>query len=121
MARGAQLAAALDLDGEAAVGFRCGDRCGLAIVDGLQEAGLEAAVLEKLATPAGDGEMRHVGVDVDAGHQAAGEAEALRHGIVVDLVLRGVRRVVGDDGVGFELDAHVCPSLVSGSRPLERL
>ncbi len=47
-----------------------------------------------------DRHVSHIGVDLDAGHQAARKAEPARHGIVVDLVFRSDRGVAGRYPIG---------------------
>jgi hypothetical protein len=43
--------------------------------------------------------MRHIGVDIDARHQSAAEAETAGYRIVVDPVLRCFRCVEGFDPI----------------------
>jgi len=69
------------------------------IVDGLEEAQLDAAALQPGAAPALRDGMARVGVDFNARHQATGKAQLAGHSVVVDLVLRRVRDVVGLDTV----------------------
>ena len=102
MAGGAELTAAHHLDVETAICLLGGHRRGLALVDGFVEACLQGAAREEVSAPACHGRVGHVGVDVDAGHEAAREAEAARDLVVVDLVLGVPGAVVGDDGVGLE-------------------
>ena len=64
------------------------------LVDRLGEARLPGAALEPGAAPTLHRQVGHVAIDVDAAHEAALEPELLGGGIVVDLVLRGLGRVV---------------------------
>src|SRR5207248_889294 len=89
-----------------------------AVIDRFCKTALSAAVRQPVAAPARNRHVRHVGVDLDTGHEAAGEAELARHGIVVDLVLGCDGGVMGlhaigrhceyahDDGFGL---AALCP------------
>src|SRR6202040_1573902 len=61
-----------------------------------------SAVFEPGTAPALDRQMRHVGVDIDPGHQPTAKPEFFGDGVVVDLVLRDLGGVVGLDGIGGE-------------------
>ncbi len=76
----------MHLDREHAVTLVAGQFGDFAVIDRLDEAGLDQAALEEGAAPFFDREVHHIGHDVDAGHQPAGKSEAARHGVVVDLV-----------------------------------
>src|SRR5262249_16972335 len=79
-----------------------------AVVDGLQEAHLDATALQPGAPEVLNDGMAGVGVDLDAWHEAALEPQRAGHAVIVDLVLRRVRGVVGLDAVGpCHSGAHV--------------
>ena len=80
-------------------GSNCGD---VAVVDRLQKPALRGTALEPGAAPERYWQMRHVSVDIDAGHQSAAKTEAASHRIVMDLVLRRLGGVEGFDAVGAE-------------------
>ena len=83
----AKFAAALDLDRKHAVAFFAGDIGHLAVIDRLDKARLDQPAFEKGPAPFGDRQVHHVGHDIDARHQPAAKAVALRHRVVVHLVL----------------------------------
>ena len=58
------------------------------------------AALEPGAAPAGDRQMRHIGVDLDPRHQAAPEPEPAGDIVVVDLVLGLLGGVDGGYAIG---------------------
>ena len=92
----------ITLQVEAGSGFIGNDLGDIAFIDRLAELAVAGAALQPGAAPVRERLMGHVGVDMHATHQPAGEAEAARGGIVVDLVLRRLRGVVGGDAVGVE-------------------
>src|SRR5207302_7790907 len=79
-----------------------GVRRDAAVVDRFLEPAFGAAPLEPRAPPARNRLMRHIGVDIDPGHQAAAKAEAAGHRVVMDLVLGCRRSIEGFDPVGTE-------------------
>ena len=82
-------------------GFDLGD---FAVIDRLAEAALRGPVLQPGAAPFRHRLVGHIGIDIHPRHQPAGKAEARRHGVVVDLVLRrlggveGMHEIGGDHG-----------------------
>src|SRR5262245_14475833 len=110
MAAGAQLLAASDLDLEAGIGVPRRDGRQLTVVDRLVQARFDAAVLEKVAPPAGHRWMGHVGDDIDAGNEPTGKAELARDGVVVHFVFGLAGAVVGQQAIGLAELGHVRPS-----------
>jgi len=88
---------------------RTDDLHALTVVDGLEEPGGHRAVLRPRATPPGGGHVRHVGVDGDARDEAAAEAVAPGHRVVVDPVVRRRVGVVRDDPADDPSSAHGRP------------
>ena len=113
--RGAALAAALDQQREAfAFGLRAHPHH-VAVVHGLLKPAVRRAALQERAAPARDRQVRHGGEYRNARHQRAPKAEALRHGVVVDLVLGRRRAVVGADFVsGGQWRCHGISRSTSG-------
>jgi hypothetical protein len=82
--------------------IRClsrGDAGDVAVVHGLLQAAFGSTPLEPRPPPICDWLMRHIGVDIDARHQSAAEAETAGYRIVVDPVLRCFRSVEGFDPI----------------------
>ena len=59
----------------------------LAVIDRFYKTRLDQPAFEKVPAPFGNRQVHHVGHDVDARHQPAVKAVALRHRVVVHLVL----------------------------------
>src|SRR5437667_2133705 len=79
-----------------------GDRRNVAVINWLLKPAFRGAALEPGAPPMCDRLMRHIGVDIDPGHQTASKAKAASHRVVVNLVLGCRRGVEGFDPVGAE-------------------
>src|SRR6516164_5350106 len=102
MAGGAYLAVAFNAQIEP---FHClfrSDGGDVAVIDRLLKPTLGGPALEPDAAPACDRLVRHVGIDIDTGHQTAAKAKAASDRIVMDLVFRGLGGVEGFDAVGAE-------------------
>jgi len=101
-AGGADLAMTVDAQFDSVLDLGAGDGRGVAVIDGLLEPAFGGAALEPGATPTCHRKMRHIGVDIDAGHQAAAKAETAGHRIVMDFVLGRFCGVEGFDPIGAE-------------------
>ena len=88
--------------GPSAVSVR-GDRRDVAVVDGFLKPALGGAALEPKRVPSGDRLMRHIGVDIDPGHQPAAESRSGEPPRSSWILFSGcLRRVEGFDPVGAE-------------------
>jgi uncharacterized protein YaiI (UPF0178 family) len=100
----AKLAAAVDLDQKHAGAFVCREFGHLAVIDRLDETGVDQAAFEKGPTPFCDRLVHHIGHHVDARDQPARESEPLGDGVVMHLVFGLFGGVVGLDAI--RLDGH---------------
>jgi hypothetical protein len=100
----AKLAAALHLYRKHAVAFLRRQLREFAVIDRLDETGIDQAAFEKGAAPFGDRQVHHVGHHVDARDQPARESEPLRDGVVMHLVFGLFCGVVGLNAI--RLDGH---------------
>ena len=87
-----------------------------AVIDRQHEARLDRAAVQPVPAPVGDRRMAHVGIDVDARHQTAGEAEALGDRVVVHLVLGGNRCVFRNNSMAGKPHVRPVPSVAGGAR-----
>ena len=123
--RGAALAAALDQQREAiAFGLRAHPNR-VAIVNGLLKPAVGRAAFQERAAPARDRQVRHGGEYGNARHQRAPKSEAVRHGVVVNLVFGRRRAIEGANLVsGGQWRCHGSLSTILGpqwQQPVERI
>src|SRR5215469_11710642 len=102
MAGGADLTTALDVKIEPSRCLGCGDGGDAAVINRFLKSAFAGTAFEPGAAPACHRQMRHVGIDIDTGHQPAAKAEATRNLIVMDLIFRCLGGVIGFDAIGAE-------------------
>src|SRR6516164_6765919 len=102
MAGGADLAVAFDAQIEPFHRLSRSDGGDFAVINRFLKPAFAGTALEPDAAPACDRLVRHIGIDIDTGHQTAAKAKAASDRIVMDLVFRGLGGVEGFDAVGAE-------------------
>src|SRR5207249_786977 len=98
----AQLAMAVDTEIEPRRRLARRDRRDVAVIDRFLKPAFGGTTLEPRTPPARNRLMRHIGVDIDTGHEATAKTEAAGDRIVVYLVLGRLRGVEGCDPIGAE-------------------